>query len=158
MHRASGAARTLEACVPGAIHLAPLIHSGLSLALKNGEMMLNPFTIRGALQRPEEFAGRAAEINDIVARLRSMQSCSVVGERRIGKSSLLYHLSQTGGPRIGDENYRFLYIEISKACSRTRWNSTTLSLITSARWSTTGDWRWSRLPNSRWKFIRWRRS
>jgi hypothetical protein len=81
--------------------------------------MLNPFTIRGALQRPEEFAGRAAELNDIVTRLRSMQSCSVVGERRIGKSSLLYHLSQTGVRRIGDENYRFLYIELTDACTQT---------------------------------------
>lgn len=81
--------------------------------------MLNPFTIRGALQRPEEFAGRAAELNDIITRLRSMQSCSVVGERRIGKSSLLYHLSQTGAQRIGDENYRFLYIELTDACTQT---------------------------------------
>ncbi|MGH9838083.1 MAG: hypothetical protein ACREEM_04790 [Blastocatellia bacterium] len=46
--------------------------------------MLNPFTIRGALQQPGEFVGRAAEINDIITRLRSMQSCSVVGERRNG--------------------------------------------------------------------------
>jgi hypothetical protein len=74
--------------------------------------MLNPFTIRGTLQNPAEFIGRGTEINDIITRLRSMQSCSVVGERRIGKSSLLYHLAQTGVARVGDENYRFLYMEL----------------------------------------------
>ena len=81
--------------------------------------MLNPFTIRGTLQNPEAFIGRGAEINDIITRLRSMQSCSVVGERRIGKSSLLYHLSQTGVQRIGDDNYQFLYIELTDACTQT---------------------------------------
>ncbi len=81
--------------------------------------MLNPFTIRGAMQKPEEFIGRSAETSDIITRLRSMQSCSVVGERRIGKSSLLYHLHQTGVQRIGDENYRFLYIELTDAYTQT---------------------------------------
>jgi hypothetical protein len=81
--------------------------------------MLNPFTIRGTLQNPAEFIGRGTEINDIITRLRSMQSCSVVGERRIGKSSLLYHLAQTGVARVGDENYRFLYIELTDACTQT---------------------------------------
>ena len=80
--------------------------------------MLNPFTIRGALQKPEEFVGRTAELNHITTRLRSMQSCSVVGERRIGKSSLLYHLHQTGVKRLGDENYRVLYIELTDASTQ----------------------------------------
>jgi hypothetical protein len=31
-----------------------------------------------------------------------MSSLSVVGERRIGKSSLLYHLAQTGWLKIDD--------------------------------------------------------
>jgi hypothetical protein len=48
--------------------------------------MFNPFTLRGTLQNPAEFIGRSGEINDILTRLRAMQSCSVVGERRIGKS------------------------------------------------------------------------
>lgn len=44
------------------------------------------------IQNPAEFVGRTAELQFLLTRLRSLQSCSVVGERRIGKSLLLYHL------------------------------------------------------------------
>ncbi len=47
--------------------------------------------------------------------LRTLQSSSVVGERRIGKSSLLYHLAQTGARRIEDERYRFFYLDLQDA-------------------------------------------
>jgi uncharacterized protein len=80
--------------------------------------MQSPFTIGNMIQRPEEFVGRTAELNHILTRLRSLQSCSVVGERRIGKSSLLNHLHQTGTQRIGDESFRFLYIELTDACTQ----------------------------------------
>lgn len=79
----------------------------------------NPFTVRGMIQNPNEFIGRKAEISHIVARLKTMQSCSVVGERRIGKSSLLYHLFQTGNERLDDTNIRFVYIDLTDACVQT---------------------------------------
>jgi hypothetical protein len=79
----------------------------------------NPFTVRGMIQNPNEFIGRKTEISHIVARLKTMQSCSVVGERRIGKSSLLYHLFQTGNERLGDEKFRFVYIELTDASAQT---------------------------------------
>jgi len=52
----------------------------------------NPFFHRGAIRRPEEFYGREAELNQILGLLRNGQSVSLVGPRRIGKSSLLLHL------------------------------------------------------------------
>ncbi|OGG50687.1 MAG: hypothetical protein A3F84_09665 [Candidatus Handelsmanbacteria bacterium RIFCSPLOWO2_12_FULL_64_10] len=61
----------------------------------------NPFTQRGMIRDPGQFFGRRTELNHIFDRLRKMQSVSVVGERRIGKSSLLYHVFQTGRERIG---------------------------------------------------------
>lgn len=75
-------------------------------------MQENPFTVRGMIQNRKDFIGRKAEISHIVSRLKTMQSCSVVGERRIGKSSLLYHLFQTGNERLGDDSFRFVYIEL----------------------------------------------
>jgi hypothetical protein len=79
----------------------------------------NPFTNRGTIKSPEDFFGRQRQIEKILTRLRTMQSASVVGERRIGKSSLLYHLMQTGAARIGDENYRFLYLDLQEAALHT---------------------------------------
>ncbi len=53
----------------------------------------NPFFHRGAIRRIEDFVGREAELNQILGLLRNGQSVSMIGPRRIGKSSLLLHLS-----------------------------------------------------------------
>ena len=56
---------------------------------------MNPFTFGNPIKEPERFYGRKAEIRQIVNRLLSSahESTSIVGERRIGKTSLLYYLS-----------------------------------------------------------------
>jgi len=76
---------------------------------------MNPFTNRVAIKNPDDFFGREEQIAEILARLRTMQSSSVVGERRIGKSSLLYHLGQTGTRRLDDPSYRFFYLDLEDA-------------------------------------------
>lgn len=52
----------------------------------------NPFYHRGAIRHADEFYGREAEITQILGLLRNGQSVSLIGPRRIGKSSLLMHL------------------------------------------------------------------
>jgi len=79
----------------------------------------NPFTNRGMITTAEDFFGRQRQIEKIITRLRTMQCASLVGERRIGKSSLLYHLMQTGAARLGDANYRFLYFDLQEAALHT---------------------------------------
>jgi hypothetical protein len=74
----------------------------------------NPFANRGVITNPDDFIGREDQINEILARLRAMQSSSIVGERRIGKSSLLYHLKQTGAKRLNDPSYRFLFLDLQE--------------------------------------------
>ena len=54
----------------------------------------NPFFHRGAIRRVEDFVGREAEIAQTLGLLRNGQSVSLIGPRRIGKSSLLLHLGQ----------------------------------------------------------------
>jgi len=55
----------------------------------------NPFTFGNPINEPERFIGRKAEIRQILNRLLSSahESTSIIGERRIGKTSLLYYLS-----------------------------------------------------------------
>lgn len=55
---------------------------------------MNPFYHRGALRRPSDFYGRTQESEQILGLLRNGQSVALVGPRRIGKSSLLLHLSR----------------------------------------------------------------
>jgi DNA-binding winged helix-turn-helix (wHTH) protein len=52
----------------------------------------NPFFHRGAIRRAEHFHGRDAETEQILGLLRNGQSVSLIGPRRIGKSSLLLQL------------------------------------------------------------------
>ena len=69
----------------------------------------NPFTTGRMVLREENFVGRSREIANITARLHTYNSVSVVGERRIGKSSLLYHLHQTGARRL-DRRGQWVYL------------------------------------------------
>lgn len=75
----------------------------------------NPFTNRGPVTNAEDFFGRKDEVATILARLQSLQCVSIVGERRIGKSSLLYHLAQTGAEQLDDKRYRFVYCSLQDA-------------------------------------------
>jgi hypothetical protein len=54
--------------------------------------MSNPFYHRGAIRQVGDFHGRVSQINQILGLLRNGQSVSLMGPRRIGKSSLLIHL------------------------------------------------------------------
>ncbi len=56
--------------------------------------MTNPFYHRGAIRNAADFHGRQNEIDQIIGLLRNGQSVSLIGPRRIGKSSLLIHLSR----------------------------------------------------------------
>lgn len=76
---------------------------------------MNPFTNRGMVTDPADFIGRAEQMEEICSRLDKMESTSIVGERRIGKSSLLYQLALTGKERLTNPAYRFFYIDLQNA-------------------------------------------
>lgn len=59
-----------------------------------GARTVNPYTIRTMIKDTTTFVGRAAELQQVYTLLAAMQGCSIVGPRRIGKSSLLYQLTQ----------------------------------------------------------------
>ncbi len=56
---------------------------------------MNPYLNRVMIQDPNQFYGRRSEVRRILARIGAdrPQSISLVGDRRIGKSSLLYYLT-----------------------------------------------------------------
>ncbi len=72
---------------------------------------LNPFTERGVIRDPGRFFGRKQELMQILERLAAMQSVSIVGERRIGKSSLLAMIAATGPDTLGSD-FEFHYIDL----------------------------------------------
>lgn len=77
---------------------------------------LNPYAERGMIRDPQRFFGRKRELDEIFSRLATIQSVSVVGERRIGKSSLLYYITQTGQGRSGPD-YMYRYLDLQRVLS-----------------------------------------
>src|SRR6266705_3170243 len=58
-------------------------------------MHINPFTYGNPISDARRFTGRAREVDQIFSRLRNVEfeSSSLVGERRIGKTSLLNYIA-----------------------------------------------------------------
>jgi len=80
--------------------------------------MPNPFFFAGKITNPEHFVGREKELKKIfsfldTAHTGQIQHVSVVGQRRIGKSSLLFHVSKVYSAQLSDHrNYRFVYLDL----------------------------------------------
>jgi len=81
------------------------------------DMVGNPFSYGNPISDPRRFFGRKREIQQVFSRLRNaeFESSSLVGERRIGKSSLLKYLAH---PTIGQSHgldpntYLFVYMDL----------------------------------------------
>jgi serine/threonine protein kinase len=76
----------------------------------------NPYLNRAMIKRPAEFFGRTKEVRKIYSRLDAPdpQSISVVGDRRIGKSSLLnyiYHPKNRKQHMQNNDNAVFAYLD-----------------------------------------------
>lgn len=75
----------------------------------------SPFIAGSKITDPQFFVGRKDELEAITSRMTAMQpvSINVVGPRRIGKSSLLYHFCQTYAQRVSDPKcYAVIYLSL----------------------------------------------
>jgi hypothetical protein len=77
---------------------------------------MNPFSFGNPIKDPEKFYGRKSEIRQITNRLLSSahESTSIVGERRIGKTSLLNYLAHPlVAPGLGlmPDKYCMIYLD-----------------------------------------------
>jgi len=75
------------------------------------KIVANPFQAGGRLRHLKHFVGRESELRQILSRVANMDSVSVVGPRRIGKSSLLQCIVSTGQQRL-NQSYQFHYIDL----------------------------------------------
>lgn len=77
------------------------------------KIVANPYQAGGRLRDPKHFVGRDSDLRQILSRVANMDSVSVVGPRRIGKSSLLHHIVATGRQRLDQsQSYLFRYIDL----------------------------------------------
>jgi hypothetical protein len=77
------------------------------------EIVENPYFNRIAIRDPGYFYGRNDEIQFIISLLRNCQSCSIVGARRSGKSSLINYISHdTVLTKHGLNHEDFIFVPI----------------------------------------------
>lgn len=74
----------------------------------------NPFHWRGTVTDSEAFVGRQQQLTSILTRLGQMGCVSVVGDRRIGKSSLAYQASLRAAQQLGPD-CRPVYLDLLSA-------------------------------------------
>jgi class 3 adenylate cyclase/AAA+ ATPase superfamily predicted ATPase len=80
---------------------------------------MNPYINRAAIRHPEKFYGRNIEIGRIYSRINvsDPQSISIVGDRRIGKSSILhfiYHEDNRTKYLSNPESYMFALMDLQE--------------------------------------------
>jgi len=78
---------------------------------------VNPFTYGNPISDPARFFGREREIDQVFSRLRNVEaeSSSLVGERRVGKTSLLNYLAHTDVRRAHNMDpgkHIFVYVDL----------------------------------------------
>lgn len=81
----------------------------------NGE---NPFLVGPMIKDMRYFVGRREELHRLTTAMDKTQATSVnvIGERRIGKSSLLYHFFQTWSQRVRQpERFVVVYLSLQEA-------------------------------------------
>lgn len=85
---------------------------------------VSPFICGGAVP-PDQFYGRQDMLRIIARRIdsRTLQSISIVGERRIGKSSLLHYVVSKPETFLSrSKDYVFIYLDLMKGYCHTRSN------------------------------------
>ncbi|MBN1975843.1 MAG: AAA-like domain-containing protein [Anaerolineae bacterium] len=87
-------------------------------------MPTNPFTYGNPISAPERFFGRKAEVEQVYTRLLNaeFESSSIVGERRMGKTSLLNyiaHPSTAEAHGLTPGRYLFVYVDLQMVDQKT---------------------------------------
>jgi hypothetical protein len=76
--------------------------------------MSNPFFHRGPIRDPAYFYGRRHELGQVMSLLGAAQSVSLVAQRRIGKTSFLFHIAQPqvcSGYGLDPDQHLFVYVD-----------------------------------------------
>jgi hypothetical protein len=74
----------------------------------------NPYVHRGPIKDPRHFFGRVQETREILDLTSQGQSVSMVGPRRIGKTSLLLHLCHSASAIEADARHLYVFLDLQR--------------------------------------------
>jgi len=78
------------------------------------ELVQNPFFHRGPIRQREYFVNRQQEVAQTLGLLRNLQNVALVGPRRIGKTSSIFHLADPAihaSQGLSPDEYVFAYLD-----------------------------------------------
>jgi hypothetical protein len=78
------------------------------------ESVPNPFFHRGPIHQHDYFFNRQREVGQALGLLRSLQNVALIGQRRIGKTSFLFHLANPAihwDHGLSPAKYLFVYLD-----------------------------------------------
>ncbi|MBX2863533.1 MAG: ATP-binding protein [Leptolyngbyaceae cyanobacterium MAG.088] len=88
----------------------------MGVRIPTGDLPANPFVAGPMITDPRLFVGRKRELARLAGLMQQPVSANVIGERRIGKSSLLYHIYQTWESRVNEPTrYCVVYLNLQEA-------------------------------------------
>jgi hypothetical protein len=112
-----GRERPEEDSVAARLGPAPIVAAEAGTGEPGRSGFGNPFTYGNPISDPRRFFGRSREVDLIFGRLSNseFESSSVVGDRRIGKTSLLNYLADPqvqAAHGLGPDRYIFVYADL----------------------------------------------
>jgi hypothetical protein len=78
------------------------------------KLVQNPFFHRGPIHQRDYFFNRQREVSQVLGLLRNLQNVALVGPRRIGKTSLLFHVADPAihaDHGLSPAEYVFVYLD-----------------------------------------------
>jgi len=110
---------TQQTPTPGQLSVADLRETPDTAAIR---LPCCPFIAGPKITDPRLFVGRKVELQRLTGYMEGVQpiSLNMVGQRRIGKSSLLYHFFQTWEQRVRiPQRYVVIYLSLQEAAAQT---------------------------------------
>ncbi len=90
---------------------------------------INPYNERGlVLDYKNRFFGRARELREVFSNLKNMQSVSIVGERRIGKSSFLNRIAHPQSEELNG-SFTLHYLDLQRVFSAEEFYERTCKML-----------------------------
>lgn len=81
---------------------------------------INPYSNRGRILESAKFYGRQRELREVFNRLATMQSVSIIGQRRIGKSSFLNRIANPKPDEL-TASFTIRYLDLQRVFSATEF-------------------------------------
>ncbi len=86
------------------------------------QIVFSPYVVGPPILEPKKFFGRQRELREVFSQLANLSSVSIVGERRIGKTSLLHQIANIYSEWLPTPNeFKVIFLDLQNVTSVERF-------------------------------------